>query len=648
MISPRLFVCSGAKIDAGSTVAKGRQRIALDSIGPHPNVNIRFQNVTRALHRHLPDRLVDFLEVASYVFTADCATERGEQWTDDDSKEAWGRDFAFVIPVRDPAFWTKPEITCLVKESLGFLSNDKYSFTFVPLKQDRMQQQYFEFAEGKTWSFHAPARVLMFSGGLDSLAGAVETANTGDHVVLVSHRSVSTVSAHQTKLFHALQKRFPNRLVHVPVWVNKDEKFGRESTQRTRSFLFAALGAVVAEPLNAGGIRFYENGVVSLNLPVAEEVLRARASRTTHPVTLYHLESLCTAVAGRNLVVDNPYLFKTKTEVVEVLASYKVQDMIISTCSCAHLMFKSNAQKHCGTCSQCIDRRFAMIAAGLEQYDPKADYVSDVFTGPRKDGYEKKMAIDYTLHGIELQNRSESELAILFNAELGRAVRYGRRRSESAERIIAMHKRHGKVVTDVLTKKIAERSGDLARGTLEPTSLLALILGRNLGPSPLAIAGAIQGITGQATGTTDEMPNSAGSIAAAGDKILEYVLGKFSARMPARSTKLRKLLKRDTVIFAAIKIGHKGPRYCSFLHEHGIKPQWPEDAPTSYPRAYKIGPPWPKKIQDEKTRAGARMKRYSDSVFAEALILHLQAEFDEITRLINSRNSQHASKTSSA
>jgi hypothetical protein len=649
MITPRLFVCSGAKIDAESAVAKGRQRITLDSIGPHPNVNIRFENVTRALHQHLPARLVDFLEIASYVFTADCATERGEQWADDDSREAWGRDFAFVVPVRDPAFWTKPEITSLIKESLSYLSNDKYSFTFVPLTQDRLEQRYFEFAERKNWSFHAPERVVMFSGGLDSLAGIVEAANMGDHLVLVSHRSVSTVSAHQTKLFRALQKRFPNRLVHVPVWINKDEKFGRESTQRTRSFLFAALGAVVAEPLNAGGIRFYENGVVSLNLPVAEEVLRARASRTTHPVTLYQLQSLCSAVAGRDLVVDNPYLFKTKTEVVEVLASYNVQDLIISTCSCAHLMFKSRAQKHCGTCSQCIDRRFAIIAAGLEQYDPKADYVSDVFTGPRKDGYEKKMAVDYTRHGIELQNRSEAELAMLFNAELGRAVRYERRRSESAERIIATHKRHGKAVTDVLTKKIAERSGDLALGTLEPTSLLALILGKNLGPSPPAIGAAAQTTTGPATGRTNEMPASAeSSIAAAGDKILEYVMGKFRTRTPARSTKLRKLLKRDAVIFAAIKIGHKGPRYCSFLHEHGIKPQWPEGAPTNYPHAYKIGPPWPKKIQDEKTRAGARMKRYSDSVFAEALILHLQAEFDEITSLINSRNSQHASKTSSS
>jgi hypothetical protein len=432
VISPRIFVCSGAKIGAGSTVAKGRQRIDLDSIGPNANVNIRFENVTRALRQHPPARLVDLLEIASYVFTADCATERGAEWTNDDSKEAWGRDFAFVIPVRDPAFWRKPRITSLVKEGLGFLSNDKYSFTFVPLKQDRTEQHYFEFAERKDWKFHAPKRVVMFSGGLDSLAGAVETASTGEHVVLVSHRSVSTLSSHQKKLFEELEKQFPNQFVHVPVWINKDERFGRESTQRTRSFLFAALGAVVAELLGAGGVRFYENGVVSLNLPVAEEVLRARASRTTHPLSLHFLESLCSAVTGRGLIVDNPYLFKTKTDVVEVLASHNVQHLIGHTCSCAHLMFKSKTKKHCGTCSQCIDRRFAIMAAGLQEYDSEADYVSDVFTGPRKDGNEKKMAVDYTRHGIELQNQSESELASLFNTELGRAVRYEAKRIEAA------------------------------------------------------------------------------------------------------------------------------------------------------------------------------------------------------------------------
>ena len=310
-------------------------------------------------------------------------------------------------------------------------------------------------------------------------------------------------------------------------------------------------------------------------------------------------------------------------------------------------MFKSNTQKHCGTCSQCIDRRFAIVAAGLKEYDSQADYVSDVFTGPRKNGYEKSMAVDYTRHGIELQRRPDSELAILFNAELGRAVRHQAKRSEAAERLISMHKRHGKAVTDVLAEEIAEHSEKLAVGAMEPTSLLALVVGRNLGLSALADGTRAPAVT--PTGPPgDELSPADSSIAVAGDKIFEYVMHKFNARVPARSIKRRKLAKRDTVIFAAIKIGLKGPQYCSFLHERGIRAKWPEGAPASYPQAYKNGQPWRKKIQDEKARARARMELYAYSVFADALILHLPDEFDKITMLINSRNSQDASKTSSS
>jgi hypothetical protein len=84
----------------------------------------------------------------------------------------------------------------------------------------------------------------MFSGGLDSLAGTVETARAGGRVALVSHRPVSTLSSRQRELFIELQKEFPGRLIHVPVWINKRSGLSREPTQRTRSFLFAALGAV--------------------------------------------------------------------------------------------------------------------------------------------------------------------------------------------------------------------------------------------------------------------------------------------------------------------------------------------------------------------------------------------------------------------
>jgi hypothetical protein len=477
MIEPRLFVCSGARIAPDDPVAAGRRLVELDSVGSKANVNIRFENVAKVFNKHLSPRLIDLLEIASYVFSADCATNRGIGWTDESSTEPWSRDFAFVIPVRDLSFWNASENKYLVIEVLSFLSNDKYSFTFLPLEHDRPDQQYLEFGELEDWPFYSPERVLMFSGGLDSLAGAVETARGGGRLVLVSHRPVSTLDARQRKLFGELQKEFPGQFIHIPVWINKAEKFGREPTQRTRSFLYSALGTVVAESVRAGGVRFFENGIVSLNLPVADEAIRARASRTTHPVALQLFKSLYTAVTERDFAVDNPYLFKTKTDVVESLSAHNAAHLIAHTCSCAHSIFKSKTQWHCGSCSQCIDRRFAITAAGLLAHDSDADYVSDVFLGARKEGYEKSMAVDYARHGMELHRLSEAELASVFNAELTRAVRYETKRSEAAEKIISMHKRHGEVVTRVLQETVAEQAGRVIEGTIDDSSLLALVIG---------------------------------------------------------------------------------------------------------------------------------------------------------------------------
>lgn len=653
MIAARLFACSGAKIATADPVAAGRLRVELDSIGNKPNVNIRFENVARVFRQDLSPRLVDFLEIASYVFTADCSAVRGKRWTDEYSTEPWERDFAFVIPVREPDFWNTANIKGLIEEVLGFLSNDRYSFNFVSLERDRAAQQpYFEFGDLKDWPFHSPERVFMFSGGLDSLAGAVDTAVGGANLVLVSHRPVSTLDSRQKKLFAELQRRFPDQLIHVPVWINKAESFGREPTQRTRSFLYSALGTVVAQSVQASGVRFYENGVVSLNLPIAEEVLRARASRTTHPVALHLLASLCAAITERDFTVDNPYLFKTKAEVVATLATHEGAHLIADTCSCSHSMFQSKTQRHCGRCSQCIDRRFAITGAGLQAYDSESDYVSDVFVGPRKEGPEKNVAVDYARHGIELGRRSESELATLFNAELTRAVRYEPKRSEAAERLISMHKRHGEVVTQVLQQKIVEHAAKIVEGAIDDTSMLALVIGKKHleYQSQLAAEPGEQGPVrsqGVMKSTTSVQPQNAAL--AKIEELFQSVLARFAsvpAPEPIKKGKTRrKLGKRDTVIFAAILMELKGPRYCSFLEKHGIRPKWSVSGPSTYTKSYQIGDPWRKKVQDEKTRAKLRMNGCLPSELATAFNTYLPKEFDEISPLLHSRNSHHASKT---
>lgn len=622
-------------------LARGRKRVPLDAVGSQPNVHIRFQDVAKVFRQDLPDRLIDFLEIAAYAFTADCATDRGHEWTNDDSIEPWGRDFAFVIAVRDVVFWNKIEVRNLLEEVLDFLSNDRYSFTFVPLHRDRDIQPYFKFGDQKEWRFHSPERVIMFSGGLDSLAGAVETAVKGDKLVLVSHRPVSTMDARQKSLFAQLQKKFSDRLIRVPVWVNKS-KSAKESTQRTRSFLFAALGTLVAQSVQAGGVRFYENGIVSLNLPLAQEALRARASRTTHPVTLYLLSRLCAAVTGREFVVDNPYFFKTKTEVVASLATHEAAHLIPYSCSCSHSIFKGS-RRHCGLCSQCIDRRFAVTAAGLLEYETAADYVSDVFAGRREKDVDRAIAVDYTRHGIELNQRSEEQLAESFNAEISRAVRYEAKRSEAAQKIIAMHKRHGEVVTRVLEQAVREYASTLSDRTLDSTSLLALAIGSQHEEQQLH--GSAEPVSG-----SQHVPpcpeNRLVPVVTRMESKLDAVLAKFEAGGRRRFAKKKRLpSKRDTIIFAALVRELRAKAYCTYLHSHNVKPKWGDLTVTTYPSGYEFGDPWRKKIQDEKTRAKNRMDGYASPDLLQSFINHLPNEFDELSGLLNSRNSCGASKT---
>ena len=77
--------------------------------------------------------------------------------------------------------------------------------------------------------------------------------------------------------------------------------------------------------------------------------------------------------------MDNPFLFMTKAEVVKTIADRVPGHLIAFTCSCSHQgLFQSKTRWHRGTCSQCIDRRVAVVASGLQEFDSSDDYVSDV------------------------------------------------------------------------------------------------------------------------------------------------------------------------------------------------------------------------------------------------------------------------------
>jgi hypothetical protein len=173
-------------------------------------------------------------------------------------------------------------------------------------------------------------RVVLFSGGLDSLAGAIsELVGIERCVALVSHQSAPKIVSRQRDLVEALRAHVGrHRLFHVPVWANKDKAVGKEFTQRSRSFLYAALGFVVARMFGLTRIRFFENGVVSLNLPIVPHVLGARASRTTHPQVLSGFSKLFSALVNESFTVQNPFLWNTKTDIVRMISEHGCAELI--------------------------------------------------------------------------------------------------------------------------------------------------------------------------------------------------------------------------------------------------------------------------------------------------------------------------------
>jgi 7-cyano-7-deazaguanine synthase in queuosine biosynthesis len=469
----------------------------LGTFGPNRSVNLLLDDIARVFQQHLSGRVADALDIAAFVYAADSATARTGGWVDG-AIEPWSREFRFEIGVRDHDFWCRDEVRGLLSRVISFLSDDVLTFSFEPLLSDRAVQEYLNLgpASHDDWPFYNPSRVLLFSGGLDSLAGAVEQAARGENLVLVSHRAVSTIDKRQQELYERLKATFQAvSMLRVPVWVNNVGGQNREYTQRTRSFLFWALALAVGTSVRAKGMTFFENGVVSLNLPVADQVLRARASRTTHPASLQMLEELAALVVDRPFVVDNPFVLLTKAEVVQKIEQLGAGDLIRSSCSCSRTRAQRAVGWHCGCCSQCIDRRLAMIASGHPDLDPEIDYAVAVLTGARVSETDQTLAFSYARHAMELARASPEQVAEQFNTEIARAARAFHNPTIASKELIEMHLRHGHGVQNAIVASVSAHAMELVEGEVDPTSLLGLIVDRqHLTPSWKRLAGRIGSI----------------------------------------------------------------------------------------------------------------------------------------------------------
>ena len=413
----RLFFCG---TDPPARLAK--QSEVLWNFGAGQNVKLEPLAISTALVEEVPDRLFDLIDIASYVFTADRSAKRGGPYARGMGAD-WRRDLRFHIAVRDPDHWSSPEVVLALRDLLGFMSEDEFSFEFVKLHRPLELQSYFKFiVDGAEAS--QPSPIVLFSGGLDSLAGALEELNGNrDRVVLITHRSSPTMTRCQNDLAAELTRRFPGGILYVPIQMTLTGRLeGSETSQRTRTFLFSALAGTVASMIGASGIRFYENGVMSLNLPISPQVVGTAATRSTHPRTLREMSVFLSVALGRACAVDNPFLLKTKAEVLKVIAESGHPDLTALSISCTRVRKREKERTHCATCVQCLHRRFASLAAGLGSHDPAELYALDLFTSEREAGADRTMCIEFVRSAQQYLHLTDEGFFARFAGELSRVA----------------------------------------------------------------------------------------------------------------------------------------------------------------------------------------------------------------------------------
>ena len=485
MQSKQYIICGDAAATLPTEYEADALRLHLYGRDDDNKITLQIDDIRTQMYKDVPERFHDLLDIATYVFSADQAIHRGAKDVDTFGHN-WRRHLHFIVPVRDLEFWQSSEVTQQLRGTLGFLSDDCYEFDFVEItKRPPFQTLLNLNSTGHLLGF--PEQVVMFSGGLDSLGGAIEEiVNQKRRVVLVNHRPTQKLDKRYTAICELLDaKADDNPPLHIRVTIHKQKRMNKEYTQRTRSFLFVSIGATIANMLGQSSVRFYENGIISMNLPVCAQVVGGKATRTTHPRVLNGFQELLSLVAEDSFTVENPFIWKTKGEVVDLIAKADCQGMIAPSISCTHTWEMTKKHSHCGTCSQCIDRRFAIIAAGMEENDPRDHYKVDCFTESRlkneKIHEDKTMVANYLERANQVDSLSSATQFVAKYPEVARALPFlSGNPGASAQRCFDMYKRHSAEVNSVIEKMFAVHSKAIRQRIMPADAMMRIVYESNL------------------------------------------------------------------------------------------------------------------------------------------------------------------------
>jgi len=352
-----------------------------EAVAVHAGKQFRFDlDAISGLHLGEPSaHLVDLLRIASSIYVVDRLVKRRMPSGAKRSSRAIGLN----ISVLDPSFWSGPEIRDALTEAVDFVSGDFWDVEFTQdiAPFERARRLLPDCYEGES------PLICLYSGGLDSAAGLAARINENPD------RPVIPVTVwHQPRQRHLLRKqyalmknRFPTLIDPLIVkiamsWTTGLEKKQQEQSQRGRSFLFLAVGAIAAIMQGQKSVELFESGIGAINLPLMSGMVGSKATRSSHPEFLRLMSRLVSLVADREFEFTLPFFGNTKGEVTRRLSDLDLQELAILTASCVGFPLRQSKAKQCGICPACIFRRQALHVGGIRE--PDFAYLYDFLAPP--------------------------------------------------------------------------------------------------------------------------------------------------------------------------------------------------------------------------------------------------------------------------
>lgn len=349
----------------------------------HVTINVTYLS---ALLAKCSETVCGFFYFASQVYAIDRTFKREIH-----SIDGWSRlfDVEFKLPANELISTRRVEI----ERILSFLTGDYWTCSFAP--SDDLMYEEVEIPN----DYGEISQVNLFSGGLDSLIGAIDfmSNNNSKKVFLASHydSSMPGPKADQTGLLNVFHGEYSQKYVTFPHHhsaVMVTPKDGCDTTCRSRSLLFIALALIVAEYTHTN-IVIPENGSVSLNYPLSASRRGSCSTRTTHPVVIDGLNHLLKQL-DLSAQIHNPYEFMTKGEMVRGCHN---RDLLLSIVhrsnSCGkrgrkQLFYDNKNATHCGRCMPCMYRKASLIAFNdRTQYGIKFDTLFRLRTNTISDDF---------------------------------------------------------------------------------------------------------------------------------------------------------------------------------------------------------------------------------------------------------------------